>query len=201
MKDPYEVLGVSREATDEEIKKAYRELAKKYHPDNYANSEFSDIATEKMQQINEAYDEILRCRASGNSSDNASGGYGDTSGDSVRFARVRELIAKGRYTEAEVFLDREQVRPAEWYYLKGLCAMARQAYNEASGYFGRAYRMEPTNAEYAAMFQKFRGAQNSYGNFGMGGNGSECSTCDVCNALICADCLCECCGGDLISCC
>ncbi len=192
MRDPYQVLGVSPDAPDDEVKKAYRELAKKYHPDNYANTEFSDIANEKMKEINEAYDEVLRRRASGNST--------ASTGGSTRFQRIRELISAGRYNEAEVLLEGEQVRPAEWYYLKGLCAMGRQAYNEASANFGRAYRMEPTNPEYAAMFQKFRGAQQSYGNFNRG-NSTECSTCDICNALICADCLCECCGGDLISCC
>ena len=193
MRDPYQVLGVSHDATDDELKKAYRELAKKYHPDHYANTEFSDIAGEKMKEINEAYDEILRQRASGTQA--------SSTGGESRFQRVRELISAGRYGEADVFLDMEQVRPAEWYYLKGLCAMGRQAYNDASTFFGRAYRMDPTNAEYAAMFQKFRGAQNQYGNFNRGGNQGECSTCDICNALICADCLCECCGGDLISCC
>lgn len=193
MRDPYQVLGVSPRATDDELKKAYRELAKKYHPDHYANTEFSDIAGEKMKEINEAYDEILRRRASG--TENRADGGGDS-----RFLRVRELISAGRYGEADVILDMEQVRPAEWYYLKGLCAMGRQAYNDASDFFGRAYRMDPTNAEYAAMFQKFRGSQYNYGNFNRGSQG-DCNTCDICNALLCADCLCECCGGDLISCC
>ena len=65
MKDPYEILGVSRDATEEEIKKAYRELARKYHPDNYANSPLSDLASEKMKEINEAYDTIIRERRGG----------------------------------------------------------------------------------------------------------------------------------------
>ncbi len=192
MKDPYQILGVSPDATDDEIKKAYRQLAKKYHPDNYENTEFADIANEKMKEINEAYDEIQRRRAS----DASSGTY---SQGTTAFHRIRELISVGRYTEAEVILEGAQPRSAEWHYLKGLCAMGRGAYNEAAAFFDRAFRMDPTNPEYAAMFQKFRGAQNHYGNYHRGQN--ECSTCDICNALICADCLCECCGGDLISCC
>ena len=68
MKDPYQVLGVSPNASDDDIKKAYRKLAKKYHPDNYANSEFSDIANDKMQQINEAYDIIKNGGSTANSS-------------------------------------------------------------------------------------------------------------------------------------
>ena len=62
MKDPYVVLGVSKNATDEQIKDAYRELARKYHPDNYADNPLSDLAGEKMKEINEAYDAIMNSR-------------------------------------------------------------------------------------------------------------------------------------------
>ena len=65
MTDPYVVLGVSRTASDEEIKKKYRELARKYNPDNYANNPLADLAQEKMKQINEAYDAITKERAGG----------------------------------------------------------------------------------------------------------------------------------------
>ena len=68
MRDPYEVLGVSPDADDNEIKKAYRELARKYHPDNYQNNPLADLAEEKMKEINEAYDAITRSRAGGGSS-------------------------------------------------------------------------------------------------------------------------------------
>ena len=65
MKDPYQVLGVPQSATDEEIKTAYRNLARKYHPDKYRDSDLADLAGEKMKEINEAYDEIKKQRAAG----------------------------------------------------------------------------------------------------------------------------------------
>ena len=64
-KNPYSVLGISENATDEQVKSAYRELAKKYHPDNYQDSPLKDLATEKMKEINEAYDEVQRLRKEG----------------------------------------------------------------------------------------------------------------------------------------
>ena len=71
MKDPYEVLGVPHGASDEQIKKAYRELARKYHPDNYADNPLADLAQEKMKEINEAYDTLTK----GGGASSPSGGY------------------------------------------------------------------------------------------------------------------------------
>ena len=63
MRDPYSVLGVRQNASDDEVKKAYRELARKYHPDNYQNNPLADLAEEKMKEINEAYDTITKGRS------------------------------------------------------------------------------------------------------------------------------------------
>ena len=78
MSDPYSVLGLSSNASDEEVKRAYRELARKYHPDNYQNNPLADLAEEKMKEINEAYETITKMRAGGASSSSSSyqSGYG-----------------------------------------------------------------------------------------------------------------------------
>ena len=63
MSDPYSVLGVKPDASDDAIKRAYRELARKYHPDNYQNNPLADLAEEKMKEINQAYDTITKMRS------------------------------------------------------------------------------------------------------------------------------------------
>ena len=81
MRDPYQVLGVPSTATDEEVKKAYRNLAKKYHPDNYHDDPLADLAQEKMKEINEAYEEIQNQRKRG-ASGSGYGAYGGSYGGS-----------------------------------------------------------------------------------------------------------------------
>ncbi|MBQ3865459.1 MAG: molecular chaperone DnaJ, partial [Clostridia bacterium] len=80
---------------------------------------------------------------------------------------------------------------------KGLCAMYARRYNEAAGHFSRASSMEPDNPEYASMYQRF----HRTAPFGSGNDGGDCDCCSVCSTLLCADCMCEMCGGDLIGCC
>ena len=108
MNDPYEVLGVPRTATDEEIKKAYRNLARKYHPDNYVNNPLADLATEKMKEINEAYDTIMSQRRMGNHNQYAggfAGSYQSAGNSQSQFADIRRLINARRIVEAEELLD------------------------------------------------------------------------------------------------
>lgn len=201
MKDPYEVLGISKNATDDEVKAAYRELARKYHPDNYADNPLSDLAGEKMKEINEAYDKIMNSRRSGHGSKN---GYTDyNSGAASSFPEVRTLINQGRLEQAQEVLDGvpPQSRDAEWYFLNGTVLYRRGWFDQAFTSFATASRMDPTNPEYRNAVQnaaRRQGRQNNpYRSYG----GGECSTCDVCQGLICADCCCECMGGDLIPCC
>lgn len=206
MTDPYKVLGVSYNATDDEIKKAYRELVKKYHPDNYHNSPLADLANEKMQEINEAYDIIQKQRAAGSSHSGfgRQNQGGSSQNANSNLVRVRQLISEGRYAESEIVLDSvlSSERGAEWHFLKGIICAQRGNHFDAAGHIKRACEIDPYNAEYRDAYNKIKNMQANYGGYNTSRtSGGGCSTCDICTGLLCADCLCECCGGDIISCC
>ena len=110
MNDPYQVLGISESATDEEVKRAYRELARKYHPDNYHDNPLADLAQEKMKEINAAYEEINRRRGSGGgrtAGSSYAGGWQQSygSGGSSVFQQVRAAIQVGDIARAEALLN------------------------------------------------------------------------------------------------
>ncbi len=199
MKDPYKVLGVPPDASDDEIKKAYRALARKYHPDNYNGSDLADLAEEKMKEVNEAYDAVKKMRETGQSysgqSSSSSGGY------SGGLAEARRLIAAGSYANAELILDSISVneRGAEWNYLKGCIMLRRGAYFDARRHIETACYMDPGNEEYRKALSDMDVYARRYGQGQM--RTDSTGVCDVCSTLICADCLCEMCGGDLIPCC
>lgn len=210
MTDPYKVLEVSPSATDEQIKEAYRKLAKKYHPDQYAESPLKDLADEKMKEINEAYDTIVSQRKqNGNSGGSYGGnqsGYNSVNNNrNSEFKDVRSYISAGRIAEAEQILNGVPLdrRNAEWYFLKGSVLYRRGWIEEAKDHFTRACQMDPHNIEYsAALNQVMNQGRGAYGGYTPNMSQSQgCNSCDVCTSLICADCCCECMGGDLIRCC
>ena len=208
MNDPYKILGVSPTATDDEIKSAYRALARKYHPDKYRDSDLAEMAGEKMKEINAAYDEIQKIRAgkATGAGTGTTGGYGGQAygqsyggqpygGQSYRsgnpYVTVRQLINLRRVTEAAQILSTipESERGAEWHFLMGCIAVNRGHYVDAQQFFDTACGMDPANAEYRDARDRLRNRGNSFGG-GQTTRASSCSCCDICAALACIDCCC-----------
>jgi len=201
MTDPYKVLGISKNATDEEIKKAYRDLARKYHPDNYVNNPLSDLVEEKMKEINEAYDTIRKERAEKNYKTQTNTTDNKYSGE---YLGIREFINMGRYTEAETMLNSVPIadRNGEWNFLKGCVLERRGWYFDAQKFFETACYIDPDNTEYKDALNKIKETANAFGGYrAVEYDRTGCSMCDMCTGLMCADCCCECLGGDIIRCC
>lgn len=198
MRDPYEVLGVPRSASQEQIKSAYRALARKYHPDNYVGSPLADVANEKMQEINEAYDAIMSGKTSSYSAGRSS--FND-------YSAVEQALNRNAFDEAERILEGvpQQQRDAAWYYYKGQTNYQRGWTDQAYSYFSMAHKMDPTNQQYRHAFENLSNQRNGGFRTSSSGrhssSGCDCDGCDICSGLICADCCCECMGGDLIRCC
>ena len=195
MKDPYEVLGVPKGASQDEIKKAYRELARKYHPDHYAGNPLADLAEEKMKEINEAYAVLTKDGGAGGTStagSYGSTGYSGSSGGSAEFAEVRRRIQAGDLDGAERILDGVGGRTAQWYYLRGVIAQRRGWMDEAAQNFRIAVQMEPGNPEYAAALNRTGTGAYTYRQQEYGGTDDN-ELCNLCGSMLCLNCLCNSC--------
>ena len=195
MNDPYSVLGISSSSSDEEVKQAYRRLAKKYHPDNYMNSPLANTASEKMKEINDAYDRILNERKHQKRENSGSGASYQYSQSGL--THIRMLINNGNFTAADEELSDipSNQRNAEWYYLMGVVTYQRGWLEDAYNYFQTACKMDPSNVEYQAFFNRVREQRSgTQGGYQANTNNSGCDCCDICTCLICSDCLCSFCG-------
>lgn len=205
MKDPYQVLNVSPNASDEEVKRAYRELARKYHPDNYHDNPLADLASEKMKEVNEAYEQVQKMRSSGGGSAGSRSHYGGSGGSSADghsasgvYGRVRNAINRNDVQSAEQMLNTVSPgdRGAEWNFLMGGVLYRKGWLDEAQRHFQTACTMDPGNMEYRQAMNYMQ-----QGGYYRSAGGSSDTACQVCQALWCADCCCECMGSDLIRCC
>ena len=195
MNDPYKVLGVSPNASQEEVKKAYRDLARKYHPDNYHNNPLADLAQEKMKEINEAYDTIMKGGASSNS-----GGYNQhrsysnqnsSYGGSGEFASVRAAINAGNLGYAEQLLNASGNRNAEWHFLMGSLYYRKGWLDEARRYYQTAVNMDPYNNEYRQAMNFMMNSGQAYRPVNYR-QAHGIDACDICTALMCANMCCDC---------
>lgn len=195
MSDPYSILGVSPNASDDEVKRAYRELARKYHPDNYQNNPLADLAEEKMKEVNEAYDAINHMRSGG-----ASGStYQQQTGYAYQqqrqssatpiYNRVRQLINSGDVNSAEQLLRDAPVKDAEWHFLSGCVAYRRGWLDEARQQYQVACNADPGNAEYRQALNMMQQGGQAYRPYGAGDMASA-QACDCCTTMMCMNCLC-----------
>jgi len=224
MQDPYSVLGVSPSATDDEIKKAYRALAKKYHPDVNNGSNQAEL---KMKEINEAYSAVMKMRREGtdyNTSDGSTyrstgsyggfgGGYGSAGGYGGAYGgyggsrqsestdphmqAARNYVNAGHYQEAMHLLEEIRVRTAEWYYLSGQASMGLGNRVAALNYARQAVSMDPMSFEYRALLNRLEGSAQFYQN-GDATGGFTMPTALCSNPLLTcciANILCNCCCG------
>lgn len=192
MKYPYAVLGIPSGASTEQVNAAYKELMRKYQDEG--NSK-------KIDELNAAYDYIIM-HGSGNSAHNSYGGYNAV----PDYTDIRAKINSGRLDDAQTLLDGmpEGTRDAQWYYLKGTIQQKRGWLEEAAKNFATASNLDPSNNTYKMAYNKVSNARS--GGYRTerrrsDGEKSGCSGCDMCTGLLCADCCCECFGGDLIPCC
>ena len=211
-KNPYEVLGVSPSASDDEIKKAYRELSRKYHPDANINNPLADLAAEKFKEVQEAYDTIMKEREKGGGSGYGygygyGGGYQQSSGQNTNTETqaVYNFINNRRYQDAINVLNRMNDRTAQWYYASSMANAGVGNNVLARDYAAQAVNMDPNNPQYRELMNQLNwGAQRYNSNpFGQGygnRNSSPCGTGNMCCDLWIADSLCECMGGDLCPC-
>ena len=199
--DPYKVLGVTPQTSDDDVKRAYRELARKYHPDNYVNNPLADLAETRMKEINEAYDMIMNQR-SGKSSGAAGGqqyggaGYQQqrtyTGANAALYTQVRQAINQGNLGLAEQLLQRAAGRDAEWFYLMGSVYYRKGWYDEALRAYTQACQMDPSNGEYRTALNNL----NMSGGYGGYRPMQQTSMCDFCVQMaMCNCCLNACCAG------
>lgn len=212
MLDPYSVLGVPRNASDEEIKKAYRRLSRKYHPDANINNPNKDQAEEKFKEVQQAYEQIMREREYGTGSQNA-GGYGGFGGfggqqrstyedeESVRRRAAANFIRSGHYQEAMNVLGSLSQKNGEWYYLSSMANMGLGNNVRALEQIREAVRLEPGNQEYRMLLSRMEGGgtwyQTQQGPFGGMPSGGD----DMCVKLCLANAACNlCCPGSFMCC-
>lgn len=210
MFDPYSVLGVSRDASDEEIKKAYRKLSRKYHPDANINNPNKAQAEEKFKEVQQAYEQIMKEREYGSSYGNNGnyGGFGSQTNsgyqdeEAVRRQAAANFIQSGHYREAMNVLSSLSQKNAQWYYLSSIANMRLGNNVNALNDIRQAVNMEPDNLQYRMLLQRMEGGGTWYQEQQNPFGGMPSDNGDYCMKLCLANMFCNlCCGGGGVFCC
>lgn len=210
MSDPYKVLGIDRNATDDEVKTAYRKLSRKYHPDANVNNPNKDKAEEMFKLVQQAYDQIMNERKHGGytsggfGSNGTYGGFGDFgsfnentgySQDNSYYTAAANYINNARYHEALNVLNNISDRNAQWYFLSALANNGVGNNILALDMAKTALRMEPNNPTYQRLVQTFESGGQWYNerqySYGGDRDGMFCCS-DPCTTLCLLNLCCHC---------
>ena len=193
--DPYTILGVSRDASEEEVKKAYRKLAKKYHPD--VNKEAN--AQEMFKKIQNAYEQVMQMKKHGGTYSQGYQQYShQTNGEHMQvYQRIMQYLNMGQYSMAYQLLHTIPTKDATWYYFYAVANYGMGNVIAAMDAARTACEMDPSNPQYRQFYaqlqqgsQRYRTMQQPFGSLGS----------DCCCQLICLNLLCGGCGGPMFCC-
>lgn len=172
--DPYAVLGVRRGATDEEIKKAYRNLSRKYHPDANVNNPNKEEAEEHFKEVQKAYEQVMKEKQQGTDSffgGSSGGGFGagGFQGDFFGTSSEVKMQAAANYIQGRAFAEALYVlgqipvthRTGRWYYYSAVANAGMGNTATAISQIQYALRMEPSNTEYRRFYQQLQ-EQNAW---------------------------------------
>lgn len=165
MSDPYSILGVSRDATDDEIKKAYRNLSRRYHPDANINNPDKDQAEARFKEVQQAYQQIMKEReygSSGNFDDygpfrgfyadyRQSGSGSEETEDTLHLRAAANFINSRHYREALNLLNNISTRNAQWYYYSAQANSGAGNNVIALEHAREALRLSPGNFQYQML--------------------------------------------------
>lgn len=211
--DPFVTLGVRHGSSREEILNAYHEKRDKYQNDLFLEGEAGADAAKKLQELDLAFNDALQAL------EDEAAGYKN----SASLAEVRQALTEKRFDDAQSLLDQMEKRDAEWHYLQSIVFYNKNWFTECKNQLEIAVEIDPSNEKYskalgnlkAKLSKKDEGingevSDKSYSSSEGGANpdrtysrngGSDNTCCNICSGLLCADCCCECMGGDLIACC
>lgn len=224
MSDPYQILGITRNASEEEIKKAYRTLSRKYHPDANINNPNKEAAEAKFKEIQQAYQQIMKERTQGYSdpygNPNSSGsdpfgnfwggfwGYENSRQQtkeedttSQHFRAAMNYINNGYYNEALNVLQTIKERNAMWYYYSAYANLGLRNNVTALEHAKMAVQLEPSNLDYQNLLDRIQSGGNWYQTRKNPYEGSIFGGDDICCKLCLANMACNtCCGGRIFWC-
>lgn len=219
MNNPYSVLGVSENASDDEIKKAYRKLSRKYHPDANINNPDRAAAEEKFKEVQQAYQQIMDIRSGknvngygGNNSgspfdDFDFGGFGgfgfggfnqrqqtssNQTSDEKYLTAAYDYIRTGYYEQALNVLIQVETRNARWYYLSAVANLNVGNNVIAEQHAAQAVNMEPDNMEYRTLYSRIQQGATGYTQRSESYGGMQMGS-DPCMQCCMANLLCNCC--------